>query len=438
MNLTPVFNTPCGSIQGSFDAENNVNIFKGIRFATAERFCYPEQVTHWDGVYQATEFGPACYQEAAFVKPNPEDFYQKEFYEGESCSYSEDCLFLNIWAPRAAKNAAVLVYIHGGAFNHGYSYEKPFDGTEYCKKGIIVVTVSYRLHALGFLALPQLQEESGHTGNYALYDQMTALSWIRDNIRAFGGDPDNVTLSGQSAGAMCTQLLCVSPLTNGLFHRAIMLSGGGVSDPSRHTKTLEHQFALGKQLMERLGVNTLEELRRVDNRSLYMAYQEISNEQSEDISFCIPVVDHDFLPEPEYELAEKGLQKNIPYMIGTTADDIMLDLFTSMAEDWVNRQFEQKKQPSYLYRFARRLPGDDSGAWHSSDLWYVFGTLKKCWRPFTEWDYELSDTIMNYIAAFVKTGNPNGTSPVEWMPYGSQRTMINWGNKTVDILSTKE
>lgn len=430
MTNTPIFNTPCGSVRGIFDEENNVNIFKGIRYATAERFCYPEQVTHWDGVYEATEFGPACYQEASFVEPNPEDFYQKEFYEGESCTYSEDCLFLNIWAPKAAKNAPVLVYIHGGAFDHGYSYEKPFDGTEYCKKGVIVVTIGYRLHALGFLALPELQEEIGHTGNYALYDQMTALSWIQDNIRAFGGDPNCVTLSGQSAGAMCTQLLSVSPLTDGLFHRVIMFSGGGVSNPSRHTKNLEHQFALGKQFMERLGVSTLEELRKVDNRSLYMAFREISNEQEKPISFCIPVIDDAFLPEPEFELTEKGFAKNIPYMIGTTADDIMPELFHPMAKDWVHRQFTTQRKTSYLYRFSRRLPGDDNGAWHSSDLWYIFGTLSKCWRPFTEFDYELSETIVSHIANFVKTGDPNGSNAPEWKPYRGNDEMMIWGGNS--------
>lgn len=454
MTRTSIINTPCGPIQGLYDAEKNVNLFKGIRFATAGRFEYPVKVTRWDGIYQADTFGPACYQESAFVEPNPKDFYQKEFYNGETCTYSEDCLFLNIWAPKDAVNAPVLVYVHGGAFNHGYSYEKPFDGTAYCKKNTIVITVSYRLCALGYLALPELQDEHGHTGNYALFDLMTALSWIQDNIRSFGGDPDRVTLSGQSAGAMSVQLLCVSPLTDGLFHRAIMFSGGGVSNPPRHTQTLEQQYALGRQFMERLGVKTVEELKQIDVKELTLGFLNMCNECSLNMQFCVPVVDNYFLPENEFELAEKGLQKNIPYMIGTTSEDIFPELFHPMAEDWVKRQYEQGKQPSYLYYFSRQLPGDNNGAWHSADLWYVFGTLDRCWRPFTGWDYELSDAMVTYIANFVKTGNPNlsnadvahadvahlneGISsqmnPVEWPAYGEIPGKMEFGNTSCAVI----
>lgn len=423
MTPTPIISTPCGPIQGLYDAENDLNLFKGIRFATAERFAYPRKITHWEGTYQADTFGPASYQESAFVEPNPDDFYQKEFYNGETCTYSEDCLFLNIWAPKSADNAPVLVYVHGGAFNHGYSYEKPFDGAAYCKKGVIVVTVSYRLCALGYLALPELQDENGHVGNYALFDLMAALSWIQDNIRSFGGDPSRVTLSGQSAGAMSVQLLCVSPLTDGLFHRAIMFSGGGVAQKSHYTKTLENQYALGRQFMERLGVQSAEELKQVDVKTLTLEFLNMSSELQGEW-FCTPVIDGYFLPESEYELAQKGLQKNIPYMLGTTSEDICLDEFPIMAEDWGKLQYEQGKQPSYLYYFSRQLPGDDKGAWHSSDLWYVFGTLKRCWRPFTGADYELSEQIVNYIADFAKTGNPNGTNTAKWPAYGKLREKI--------------
>lgn len=421
MTLTPVFQTPCGSIQGLYDAENNINIFKGIRFANAERFEYPVKVTSWEGTYQATEFGPAAFQESAFVEPDPNEFYHKEFYEGEQISYSEDCLFLNIWAPKGAKNAPVLVYIHGGAFDHGYSYEKPFDGTALCKRGVILVTISYRLGALGFLALPEIQETYGHSGNYALLDQMTALSWLQDNIRAFGGDPYNVTLSGQSAGAMSVQLHCVSPLTDGLFHRAIMYSGGGVTNPSRHTRTLENPLTYGKQFMKRLGASTLDELKQMDVKAITMEFFKMRNELGWEAKFGKPVIDGYFLPESEYDLTEKGLQKDIPYLIGTTSEDICLDTFPFMAEDWVKRQHNLGRKPSYLYRFSRQLPGDNNGAWHSSDLWYVFGTLDRCWRPFEETDYKLSDSIVNYLANFARTGDPNGGNEKEWPAYDEKK-----------------
>lgn len=425
---TPIINTPCGPIQGLYDAENKINLFQGIRFATAARFEYPKKVTHWEGTYQADHFGPAAFQESSFVEPNPNDFYEKEFYNGETRTYSEDCLFLNIWAPRDAANAPVLVYIHGGAFNHGYSYEKPFDGTEYCKRGIIVVTISYRLHVFGFLTLPELKDENGHVGNYALFDQMTALSWIQDNISAFGGNPEKVTLSGQSAGAMSVQLHCVSPLTNGLFHRAIMFSGGGVSEPSRHTKTLDNQYALSAQYMKHLGIQTVEELKQLDAKTLTLGYLDMCRELPEGEDFCRPVIDDFFLPESEYALAEKGLHKNIPYMLGTTSEDIIPELLYPMAKDWAKRQYVQNRQPAYHYYFSRQLPGDHKGAWHSADLWYIFSTLKKCWRPFTDWDYQLSDLFVNYIADFAKTGNPNGTNSVEWKSYGAVGGTLEFGN----------
>lgn len=440
MTYTPIINTPCGPIQGIHDKENKMYLFKGVRFATAGRFEYPKQVTHWEDTYLAETFGPACYQESSFVEANPNDFYEKEFYNGETRTYSEDCLFLNIWAPENAENAPVLVYIHGGAFNHGYSYEKPFDGTEYCKRGIIVVTISYRLHVFGFLTLPELKDENDHVGNYALFDQMTALSWIQDNIKAFGGNPANVTLSGQSAGAMSVQLHCVSPLTEGLFQRAIMFSGGGVSEPSRHTKTLENQLELSKQYMKRLGVQTAEELKQLDAKTLTLEYLNLCKELPKGEDFCRPVIDDHFLPASEYALTEQGLQKNIPYMLGTTSEDIFPEILHPIARDWAKRQYEQKRQPAYHYYFSRQLPGDDKGAWHSADLWYVFGTLKKCWRPFTDWDYQLSAAIIDYIAAFSKTGNPNDTNKVEWKPYGAQGGTMEFGNEKLQFatLDAKE
>lgn len=417
---TSILHTPCGDLQGIYDPVNKVNQFRGIRYATAERFDYPKQVTHWDGVYQADAFGPAAYQGAAFFEPDPEDFYQKEFYQGEHCAYSEDCLFLNIWAPEHADHTPVLVYIHGGGFDHGYSYEPPFDGTAYCKQGVILVTISYRLCALGFLAAPQLLEADGHTGNYALYDQMTALCWIRDNISAFGGDPGNVTLSGQSAGAMSVQFHCVSPLTRGLFHRAIMFSGGGVSNPSRHTMPLEKQLALGETFLKRLQISSPEELRTMDVATLCLEFYKMRSQLPASERFCTPVVDGVFLPESEYALAEKGLQKNIPYMIGTLSEDIIPELLGPMAKDWVERERALDYAPSFLYFFSRQLPGDDKGAWHSADLWYIFNTLDRCWRPFTDWDRQLSHRIVTYISNFAKTGDPGTADNIKWPPYNPQ------------------
>ena len=228
--------TPCGPVQGAAGGADGVSVFRGIRYATAGRWEYPRQVTHWDGVYDAANFGACSFQPRAFY--NEEDvpekaFYYNEFRRGEHYDYSEDCLFLNIWAPDDAKNAPVLFYIHGGGFLGGCGHEKHFDGTAWCKKGVVAVTINYRLGPMGFLCLPELAARDGHTGNYAMFDQMAALCWVRDNIAAFGGDPGQVTLMGQSAGAMSVQQLCVSPMTNGLFRGAVMMSGGGVQTAGR-------------------------------------------------------------------------------------------------------------------------------------------------------------------------------------------------------------
>ena len=170
--------TPCGPVQGAAGGADGVSVFRGIRYATAGRWEYPRQVTHWDGVYDAANFGACSFQPRAFY--NEEDvpekaFYYNEFRRGEHYDYSEDCLFLNIWAPDDAKNAPVLFYIHGGGFLGGCGHEKHFDGTAWCKKGVVAVTINYRLGPMGFLCLPELAARDGHTGNYAMFDQMAAL-----------------------------------------------------------------------------------------------------------------------------------------------------------------------------------------------------------------------------------------------------------------------
>ena len=228
--------TPCGLIQGAEGKEEGVAVFKGIRYAKAGRWEYPGQVTHWEGVYDAGSFGACSFQPRAFYNEEevPEKaFYYREFRKGETYTYSEDCFFLNIWAPVESRDAPVLFYIHGGGFKGGCGHEKHFSGEAYCKRGIILVTCNYRLGPLGFCCLPELETEAGHTGNYGLYDQLCALQWVYDNIAAFGGDPGRITIMGQSAGAMSVQQLCVSPLTRGLISGAVMLSGGGVSRPGR-------------------------------------------------------------------------------------------------------------------------------------------------------------------------------------------------------------
>ena len=313
----------------------------------------------------------------------------------------------------------------------GCGHEKHFDGTAWCKKGIVAVTINYRLGPMGFLCLPELAARDGHTGNYAMFDQMAALCWVRDNIAAFGGDPGQVTLMGQSAGAMSVQQLCVSPMTNGLFRGAVMMSGGGVSRLLGAAQKAEEAYPFWQAVRQKLGAADFAALCGAEPQALFAAFAEARKEQKNPMAGCGPVVDGVFLTESAAEAAKAGRQKNIPYLMGSTSEDIVPPIVHKMAKGWARLQADQGKQPSYAYFFSRQLPGDEKGAWHSADLWYAFGTLDSCWRPFTEWDRALSEAMVSYLTNFAKTGDPNGPGLAEWLPVKKgQNRVMRFGDKT--------
>ena len=419
-----IVNTPCGEIRGCAGRVPGTTAYKGIRYATAGRWEYPKQVTSWDGIYDATQYGNCSYQPRAFY--NEEEnlkkiFYYNEFRKGETYTYSEDCLFLNIFTPEAVKqgdNLPVLVYIHGGGFTGGCGHEKHFDGPVWPAKGVIGVTLNYRLGPMGFVCLPQLIEEDGFTGNYGLYDQMTAIKWVRDNISAFGGDPENITIMGQSAGAASVQLQCCSPLTNGMFHKAVMSSGCGLG--GMMSGTVEKSCAFWQAVMERCGCKTLEQFRSLPPKELFEAWQKGKKEIKGGNAAAFPVKDGRF--------AVDGSQpKDIWYMAGSTSEDMAPPILQSMARKWIAK----RAKPSYTWYFDRQLPGDDNGAWHSSDLWYWFGTLANCWRPMEQKDHELSDQMTDYLCNFAKTANPNksGQLPTWIASDGNQKRVMILGEK---------
>ena len=394
-----IIKTSCGEITGTPGRVPGTIAYKGIRYATAGRWEYPRQVTAWEGVYDATRYGNCSYQPRAFY--NEEEnlkkiFYYNEFRKGDVYTYSEDCLFLNVFTPENAQEGdqlPVLIYIHGGGFTGGCGHEQHFDGPVWPAKGVIGVTINYRLGPLGFMCLPELKDEAGYTGNYGLFDQLTAIKWVRDNITAFGGDPGNMTIMGQSAGAMSVQQLCLSPLTDGHFQRAVMSSGGGVSKlmPSGSAEKSE---IFWKTAMERSGCKTLAEFRALPVEKLFAVWQE--TRQDTKGGNCFPVIDGRLV-------VKNGVRKNIPYMAGATSQDMMPPIMLSMAKKWCAVQ----EKPSYTWLFERQLPGDNKGAWHSSDLWYWFGTLDNCWRPMEEADCVLSDVMTSYLCNFARSGNPN-------------------------------
>ncbi len=428
--MEQVIKTLCGKIRGTTCQWDGVTAFKGIRYATAGRFEYPQMVTKWEGIYNATEYGNCSYQPRAFYdeeKMPEKAFYYNEFRKGRTYTYSEDCLFLNIWVPKGAKPSdklPVLFYIHGGGFTGGCGHEKHFDGPIWAKKGIVAVTMNYRLGPMGFVCLPELKEEAGHTGNYGLYDQMTAMKWVKANIEAFGGDAENITIMGQSAGAMSVQRHCISPLTDGLFQKAVMSSGGGVHPMFDVSDTAENRYAFWQEVMNIAGCSTLAEFRALEPEKLFEAWNKAKADNPKAAMATFPCLDGELLPEPASVITEKGLQKNIPYMMGSTSHDIVPPYVFQMAKEWCIKQAKQGKQDSYCWFFDRKLPGDENGAWHSSDLWYWFGTLKNGWRPFTQLDDMLSDKMSDYLCNFAKTGNPNGEGLPEWTPMKKEDDLV--------------
>ena len=417
-----IVNTPCGAVQGCAGRVPGTTAYKGIRYATAGRWEYPTPVTHWEGVYDATQYGACCYQPRSFY--NEEEnlkkvFYSNEFRKGGAYDYSEDCLFLNIFTPDTARpgdKLPVLFYIHGGGFTGGCSHERHFDGPIWPAKGVIGVTLNYRLGPMGFVCLPELKEEAGFTGNYGLYDQLTALQWVRDNIAAFGGDPNAITIMGQSAGAMSVQQHCLSPLSRGMFRGAVMSSGGGVSRILSAAPAEKH-YAFWQAAMQNAGCETLAQFRAISPEKLFQVWAQTKKQLRTPGSF--PCMDGRLVVGTSAELLRKGRQHQIAYMAGITSEDMMPPILYQMSRSWCAAQ----KQPGYLWYFDRQLPGDSHGAWHSSDLWYWFGTLDNCWRPMTEKDRALSDQMTDYLCNFVCTGDPNGGSLPIWTPATEHRAL---------------
>ena len=421
--MEKIINTPCGKIQGADCRLPGVVAFKGIRYATAGRWEYPTPVTKWEGIYDATKYGNCCYQPRSFY--NEEEnlkkiFYYNEFRKGASYTYSEDCLFLNVWTPEDAtpdSKLPVLVYIHGGGYTGGCGHEKHFDDPVWPTKGVIAVTVNYRLGPLGFMCLPELVDEAGHCGNYGLYDQLTSIQWVHNNISAFGGDPEKVTIMGQSAGAMSVQQHCLSPLSDGLFRSAVMSSGCGMGNMLMTTP--EKVYPFWQAVMQELGCDSLAKFREIPVEKLFEQWQKSKKEIKGGVMSACPVRDGKFV-------VENATAKNIPYIIGSNSHDMAPPILFSLGKKWGLKSSDR----CYTYLLDRMLPGDNNGAWHSADLWYWFGTLSNGWRPFEQKDYDLSEQMSTYLCNFVKNGDPNASDVPVW-------STCNKGGKSL-LLGEKE
>ena len=417
----PVLTIEGGRIQGVPTDKPGVVVYKGIPFAAPPvgelRWKEPQPVVPWEGVRKADAFGHPAWQAAH----TPGGYTPEFFFDGDP-AFGEDCLTLNVWTPAAGKpgkKLPVTLWIHGGGYSAGWGFEPEMDGEEWAAHGGVLVTCNYRLGILGFLAHPELSAESSHkvSGNYGMLDQIAALSWVKKNIAAFGGDPDHITIMGQSAGAMSVQTLVTSPLSKDLVAGAIIQSGGGLSESPMPGTTLSAAEAAGKALMDWAGYETLEQMRAASPEELLDLVRRYSAETHQWLFFR-PVVDGFAYPETFQEAAVAGRIADVPYMIGCTLDDL------GRLADGIDRFClvrEAAGKPAYAYQFARRLPTDGregvlAGAFHSSELWYMFKSLRFCWRPFVPGDYELAEQMITCWTNFAACGDPNGAEAGEWAP----------------------
>ncbi|MGB8480245.1 MAG: carboxylesterase/lipase family protein [Acidobacteriaceae bacterium] len=460
--------TDRGSVQGTISSDGQVRAFLGIPYAAPPvgllRWKPPQPAAKWSGVRSATNFGPRCMQTHLY----PDMVFRDS-------GPSEDCLTLNVWAP-AAKNAAplpVMVWIHGGGFVTGGSSEPRQDGEHLARKGVIIVSMNYRLGIFGFFALPSLAAESPKhaAGNYGLMDQVAALDWVRRNIAAFGGDPAKVTIFGESAGSISVSAQMASPLSKGLFAGAIGESGGALTGPGLTFLSLPVSEQRGQEFAESaFKSSSLDFLRSVSAADLL---KEASTASHGDGIFW-PNVDGKFLPESVPAIYAAGSQAHVPLLAGWNKDEGSGDVldqpekptpeslhamatsrFGAKAQDflkvysasnnaealrvsedfagdafiaystwqWLEAQVKTGNAPVYRYRFDLGSPGDPFhpaaiGAFHSDDIEYVLGTLDSRqgakWRPE---DYKLSEQVQTYWTNFAKTGDPNGAGLPAWPGY---------------------
>lgn len=449
--------TSTGVVSGVRGNNPSYTVFKGIPYAAPPvgdlRFRSPAPHEPWEGELLCNDFGPTPIIDMETHVGN----YAKDFYMVQM-PRSEDCLRLHIWTPADSEQdkLPVMVWYHGGGFSRGYSYEIEFDGEAFCKEGCILVSVSYRLGPLGFLCHPYLNKRSdtNRSGNYGALDQVFALKWVRENIRNFGGNPDNITIFGQSAGGGSVRNLLASRLSRGLFHRAIVQSAGGIGHPMPGGSMKEDEL-FGEKLVNALGWKP-EELLTKSAEEIYFQLIEAAYREGIPMAFR-PTVDGYYLDQASDEAIDKNEIADVPIMCGAVAGDGQLR-YDEYEKDpdfdkikkilpaidtasWGYVYGEEYHRPVYTYYFDRKLPGDEFGAstYHSCELWYTFGTLQRCWRPFTGYDYELSSLMVKYWTNFARQGEPNGEGLPRWNAYTRQTPdTMNFGDGTVSVINLLE
>ncbi len=385
--------------------------FRGIPYARTPRFELPQEYV-WEGVFDATKGETDCPQRSTYVDESKEpSFYFQEFRSNLEFTYDESFMTLNVIAPEKAKNCPVLVFIHGGGHETGTVGELPYGlSTEYVKRDVILVSVGYRLNVFSLY----------EGNNFGLHDLVAAVYWVRDNIAAFGGDPARITLCGQSAGAMSiTDLLYCNKL-KGVVQGAILMSGGGMIPRVVGPWTREEAKPFWAEVRKEAGVASEEEFKVLPAEVIWHAWYKVSR-TAKGLRAIQPSIDGDIITDVPQEVFKQKKELDIPIMIGVTSQDFMPVALYEVALSWGKKNAACGKAPVYGYFFDRELPGNRFKAFHSCDLWYLFGSMKEGWRPFEAVDYELAEEMMNYAANFVRSANPNGTGLPEWKPISKKQ-----------------
>jgi len=462
--------TAQGKLQGKTINEGKVKAFLGVPYAQPPvgdlRWKMPQPVEKWKGVRDATKFGQHCAQVHVF-----DDMI---FQDGKE---SEDCLYLNVYAPADATEKSklpVMFWIHGGGYAGGASSEPRHNGDFLPLKGVVLVTINYRLGVFGFMSSPELaKENNGKSGNYGLADMLKALGWVKENVKQFGGDPDRVTIFGESAGSFAVSTLVASPKSAGLIHRAIGESGGDFrEDPE--VERMAHHEAEDAKWIESLGAKSIADMRQMPTEKVLAA----AGARKGSMMFFAPIVDGDLLPDTVPAIYAAGKQNKVPVLAGwnkdegaflgngmtvekwkamakgfypdeakaaeflklykgdtdaeaaRSADDLGGDMFIAFSTyRWIEANAKTTDKPVYRYHFdLAATPSkyhQGTQAFHSDDIEYVFGTLDT--RPgfnVRPEDRKLSEQMMTYWTNFAKTGNPNGAGVPEWPKYGADHQVM--------------
>ena len=461
-----------GVVRGLPAADPRITSFKGIPFAAPptgqNRWRAPQPAEDWSGVLEAFQFGPIAMQAVPGI--NKDNIYDFEWHVDPKVPMGEDCLQLNIWTPATSPEdrLPVFVWFFGGGLQVGYPSEMEFDGERIARRGVVVVTINYRLNVFGFLCHPEITQDAPEApANFGHLDQQFAVRWVKENIAAFGGDPNTITIGGQSAGGGSVLAQLTSPQNEGLFQRAIIQSGlfaPTYPDNRRPPWGMSLQDAerAGMEFFDYLGVSSLKEARELDAEYIRLKALEYGR-------FWGTVVDGQFCPDDPFKLFVENKRLQVPVMAGHTSSEFISQPMVSTKKELENLAWElfsdaapeflalldfdraslaeavEKASvntieyavrvaaranaetglgiPLYYYNFDAEIPGPDNpGAFHSVDLWFFFETLAKCWRPFVGKHYDLARKMCSYWANFIKAGDPNGVDATgeelpHWKPY---------------------